>query len=144
MPRRRITQDGTLELLADWRGSEQPLPEWGAENGLDGRSLRYWADHSPRPSASSSSPDPAEPPPNLSGSSSTARRVSRTSGKEFNMDKKLREFRAIVWTADPSVPGKRLIVWAETVSEAAQQLKERFGKDAKTSVWNEEDAGKRR
>lgn len=60
------------------------------------------------------------------------------------MDKKLREFKAIVWTSDPSVPGKRLIVLAETVSEAARQLVERFGKDATYSVWNEEDANKRR
>lgn len=51
VPRRRITQDGTLELLADWRASEQPLPEWGAENGVDASSLRYWADRLPQPAA---------------------------------------------------------------------------------------------
>ena len=41
-PRRRITQDEAPELLAHWRASQQPLPEWCAQNGLDGRSLRYW------------------------------------------------------------------------------------------------------
>jgi hypothetical protein len=60
------------------------------------------------------------------------------------MEKRLREFKAIVWTADPSVPIKRLVVWAETVDEAYRQLVETFGEDAKISVWNEEDADKRR
>lgn len=43
-PRRRITQDEAPELLADWRASQQPLRDWCAEHGVDGRSLRYWAD----------------------------------------------------------------------------------------------------
>ena len=48
-PRRRITQDETHELLANWRASQQPLPEWCAQNGVDGRSLRYWADRLAQP-----------------------------------------------------------------------------------------------
>lgn len=48
-PRRRITQDEAPELLAHWRASQQPLPEWCAQNGVDGRSLRYWADRLAQP-----------------------------------------------------------------------------------------------
>ena len=50
-PRRRITQDEDPELLDIWRAPEQPLPAWCAENGVDGRSLRYWADRHPQPAA---------------------------------------------------------------------------------------------
>ncbi len=50
-PRRRITQDDVTELLSNLRASELPPPEWCAENGLDGRSLRYWADRLPQPAA---------------------------------------------------------------------------------------------
>ena len=47
-PRRRITQDEAPELLFHWRASEQPLREWCAENGLDGRSLRHCAGRLPQ------------------------------------------------------------------------------------------------
>jgi hypothetical protein len=50
-PRRRISQEEAPEQLANWRASEQPLPEWCAEHGVDGHSLRYWADHLPQPAA---------------------------------------------------------------------------------------------
>jgi hypothetical protein len=50
-PRRRVTQDEAPELLANWRPSEQPLREWCAENGLHGRSLRFFPDCHPPPAA---------------------------------------------------------------------------------------------
>jgi hypothetical protein len=39
------------ELPANWPASEQPLPRWCTENGLDGRSLRQWTDRPPQPAA---------------------------------------------------------------------------------------------
>ena len=50
-PRRRITQAEALELLAEWQASMLPLPGWCAENGVDGRSLRTWANRLHAPSA---------------------------------------------------------------------------------------------
>ena len=50
-PRRRITQAEAPELLANWRASEQPIPDWYAENGVDRRPLRDCGDRLPPPAA---------------------------------------------------------------------------------------------
>ena len=49
--RRRITQAEAPLPLAEWQASKRPLPEWCAENGVDGRSLRTWANRLHAPSA---------------------------------------------------------------------------------------------
>ena len=49
--RHGVTQDEAPELLADWRTSWWPLPKWCAENGVEGRSLRYWGFRLPQPAA---------------------------------------------------------------------------------------------
>ncbi len=42
--RRRVTADEAEGLVAQWRASKRALPTWCASRGIDGRSLRYWAD----------------------------------------------------------------------------------------------------
>jgi hypothetical protein len=50
-PRRRITQDEAPELPSNMRVSEQPPPQWRAENGAGGPSIRYWAGRLHQPTA---------------------------------------------------------------------------------------------
>jgi hypothetical protein len=50
-PRRRITHDEAPEPLTNQRTAQQPPPEWGAANRVDGRALRRGADRLPRPAA---------------------------------------------------------------------------------------------
>ena len=57
----------------------------------------------------------------------------------------LREFKAIVWTKDPAVAGRRLSVEARDIDEAKRLSKEEFGEEADFCyVWNEEDANRTR
>ena len=56
----------------------------------------------------------------------------------------LRPYRAIVWAADPTVPGKRVELLAESVAAANTLLREEFGPDATISLWNEEEASRPR
>ncbi len=42
--RRRVTAEEAEGLVAEWRASKRALPTWCASRGIDGRSLRYWAD----------------------------------------------------------------------------------------------------
>ena len=42
--RRKATGSEAAELVSAWRLSHQALPDWCAAHGIDGRSLRYWAD----------------------------------------------------------------------------------------------------
>jgi hypothetical protein len=60
-------------------------------------------------------------------------------------DNTLREFTAIVWTKDPAVVGRRLIVEARDIEEAKRLAKEEFGEEADFCyAWNEEDRNKAR
>lgn len=60
------------------------------------------------------------------------------------MEKSQREFKAIVWTGDGSKPGERLTVLADSSEDAKRQLREKYGKEARISVWNEDDANRTR
>lgn len=42
--RRKVTSEEAKGLVAEWRASKRALPSWCASRGIDGRSLRYWAD----------------------------------------------------------------------------------------------------
>jgi len=42
--RRKVAQGEAAELVSAWRTSKRALPDWCATHGIDGRSLRYWAD----------------------------------------------------------------------------------------------------
>jgi hypothetical protein len=42
--RRKVTEAEAEDLVAAWRASNRALPAWCALQGIDGRSLRYWAD----------------------------------------------------------------------------------------------------
>jgi hypothetical protein len=41
--RRKVTAEEAERLVAEWRASRRALPAWCATQGIDGRSLRYWA-----------------------------------------------------------------------------------------------------
>jgi hypothetical protein len=41
--RHRVTEVDAQELVSSWRASRRALPAWCASQGIDGRSLRYWA-----------------------------------------------------------------------------------------------------
>lgn len=41
--RRTVDESEAEELVAAWRASKRGLSAWCAANGIDGRSLRYWA-----------------------------------------------------------------------------------------------------
>lgn len=41
---RKVTAEEAEGLVAEWRASKRALPSWCASRGIDGRSLRYWAD----------------------------------------------------------------------------------------------------
>lgn len=45
--RRKVGRAEAETLLASWKGSGVSLPRWCALRGVDGRSMRYWADHLP-------------------------------------------------------------------------------------------------
>lgn len=49
--RRKVTVDEAAELVSAWRASKRALPEWCATHGIDGRSLRYWADRLSSPTS---------------------------------------------------------------------------------------------
>lgn len=58
------------------------------------------------------------------------------------MQKKLREYRAIVWTAEPAVPGRRVRVLAERAGEAERRLRAQHGPEVRMTLWNEEGANR--
>lgn len=48
--RRTVGSEEAVELVAAWRASGESLRSWCACRGIDGRSLRYWADrYEPEP-----------------------------------------------------------------------------------------------
>jgi hypothetical protein len=59
-------------------------------------------------------------------------------------NEKLREYQVIWWTEDFARPGQRLTVHACSLDDASKQIKEKYGTNIKTSIWNEEDAAKPR
>lgn len=42
--RRKVSAEEAEGLVAEWRSSKRALPVWCETRGIDGRSLRYWAD----------------------------------------------------------------------------------------------------
>lgn len=42
-PRRKVEASEAVELVEKWRSSGKALPAWCRQQGVDGRSLRYWA-----------------------------------------------------------------------------------------------------
>jgi hypothetical protein len=55
-----------------------------------------------------------------------------------------REYEAVIWTDDSTVPGKRVAIFAENSSAARRALEEIYGKGNVFNVHNEEDAAKPR
>lgn len=41
--RRKVTRAEAGTLVSEWRASGKAMPAWCAARGIDGRSLRYWA-----------------------------------------------------------------------------------------------------
>lgn len=56
----------------------------------------------------------------------------------------LREYQVIWWTDDPARPRERLTVLALSLDDANKQIKDKYGENIKSSIWNEEDAAKPR
>lgn len=54
------------------------------------------------------------------------------------------EYEAVIWTNDPTVPGKRATIFAEGSSAARKLLEEIYGEGNVFNVHNEEDAAKPR
>jgi hypothetical protein len=50
----------------------------------------------------------------------------------------------IWWTEDCARLRERLTVQAYSLDDASKQIKEKYGTNIKTSIWNEEDAAKPR
>jgi hypothetical protein len=46
--RRKVESEEAGDLIAEWRASGESLRSWCARRGIDGRSLRYWADRDPQ------------------------------------------------------------------------------------------------
>jgi hypothetical protein len=55
---------------------------------------------------------------------------------------RMRPFKAIVWVGDPTVPGERVELMAESLEAAEALVRERFGPDATISLWNEAGANR--
>jgi len=53
-----------------------------------------------------------------------------------------RQYKALVWVGDD--PGIRVELYARNLEEATLQLKERYGREAVISLWNDDDAQKPR
>jgi hypothetical protein len=57
-------------------------------------------------------------------------------------EKKL--YRAIFWTPDPAVAGKRVEVYAMNVHDARRLLETEYGSENTYSIWNDEEASQPR
>ncbi len=53
---------------------------------------------------------------------------------------RLRQYKAIVWQQDPSVPGKRIELLALDLEHASAQIRAEYGEGAVVSLWTENDA----
>lgn len=60
------------------------------------------------------------------------------------MDERLKEYKGIFWTDDPTRPGQRVTLYAKSGEDAIKQLKEEFGENIVVSVYNEEAANRLR
>jgi len=49
-------------------------------------------------------------------------------------------YKAIIWDADPNVPGKRVTVHASDLDEAKRKLEDEYGEGRVFNLHNEEDA----
>jgi hypothetical protein len=61
-----------------------------------------------------------------------------------NEQRKNRVFRAIVWSANVTVEGKHVEVYAMSADDARTQLEAEYGADCTFSIWNEEEANQDR
>ena len=57
-------------------------------------------------------------------------------------EKKL--YRAIFWTPDPTVAGKRVQVYAMNAEDARRLLQAEYGTENTYSIWNDEEASRPR
>jgi hypothetical protein len=58
-------------------------------------------------------------------------------------EEKTRVYQALVWVEGQD-RGERLSLFATSLDDAKRQLKERYGQEIKSSIWNEDDARKPR
>jgi len=58
-------------------------------------------------------------------------------------EQKTREYQALVWVEGQD-RGERLSLFATSLDDARRQLEERYGREIKSSIWNEDDAAKPR
>lgn len=63
---------------------------------------------------------------------------------EVAMADGLREYHVICWTDDPARPCERLTVHALSLADASERIKDKYGANINTSIWNEVDAAKPR
>ncbi|MCP3059602.1 hypothetical protein LXT21_12520 [Myxococcus sp. K38C18041901] len=54
--------------------------------------------------------------------------------------KKLKEYKAMIWTQDPTRPGQRVTIMATSLDEAYSLLEKEHGKGTVFYLLNEEDA----
>jgi hypothetical protein len=62
----------------------------------------------------------------------------------LNYSKRKKLYRAIVWIADPAVPGKHVNVYAANVDDARTQLEAKYGAENTYSIRSEEEASQPR
>ena len=51
-------------------------------------------------------------------------------------------YHAMIWEADPTVPGKRVTVYADDLQEAKRKLEAEYGEGRVFNLYNEEDANR--
>ena len=55
-----------------------------------------------------------------------------------------RLYRALIWTPDPTVAGKRVQVYAMNAEDAKRLLQAEYGTENTYSIWNDEEASRPR
>ena len=63
---------------------------------------------------------------------------------DLSAGQKLREYRAIIWSQDRSVPGQRVTVMATDLDDARSRLEREHGQGTVFDLHNPEDAEKPR
>jgi hypothetical protein len=63
---------------------------------------------------------------------------------ETEMDSEKRLYQAIVWKQDRELPGERTTILANSLEDAARQLREQYGENIAFSLYSEEEANKAR
>ena len=64
----------------------------------------------------------------------------RSAGSNSTSSDAVSQYAAIVWSADSTEPGKRLVLQAASIEEAEQQIRGEYGDGCVFSLWNEADA----